>query len=142
VRVCSSDLAIVHTQDPVTMKVLRTIRELLDKLSVSIYNEDKNHGTVKTIVVRVSHTTGEVQLTFVTNTDGFPGDTALITAINQALQKSQVFSKISILVAPALSGVMKQSNYGVKTTLKKQLWGKLSNSRLVPSCNSITHKWQ
>lgn len=36
------DLPIVHTQSPATMKVLRTVRDLLDKLSVSIYNED-NH---------------------------------------------------------------------------------------------------
>ena len=55
------DLPVVHTQDPATMKVLRTVRDLLDKLSVSIYNEDKNRGTVKTIVARASHTTGEVQ---------------------------------------------------------------------------------
>jgi 23S rRNA (uracil-5-)-methyltransferase RumA len=67
------------------MKVIRKVAELLDKLSVSIYNEDKNRGTVKTIIARVSHTTGDVQLTFVTHTDGFPGDTALIAAINQAL---------------------------------------------------------
>ena len=79
------DLPVVHTQDPATMKVIRKVAELLDKLSVSIYNEDKNRGTVKTIIARVSHTTGDVQLTFVTHTDGFPGDTALIAAINQAL---------------------------------------------------------
>ncbi|CBL90969.1 putative RNA methyltransferase [Leuconostoc gasicomitatum] len=108
------DLPVVHTQDPITMKVLRTIRELLDKLSVSIYNEDKNHGTVKTIVVRVSHTTGEVQLTFVTNTDGFPGDTALITAINQAL--------------PEVTGIFQNFNPG-RTSLvwgdeTIKLWGK------------------
>ena len=48
------DLPVVHTQDPATMKVLRTVRDLLDKLSVSIYNEDKNRGTVKTIVARAS----------------------------------------------------------------------------------------
>lgn len=79
------DLPVVHTQDPATMKVIRKVAELLDKLSVSIYNEDKNRGTVKTIIARVSHTTGDVQLTFVTHTDSFPGDTALIAAIIQAL---------------------------------------------------------
>ncbi|ADG40460.1 MULTISPECIES: 23S rRNA (uracil(1939)-C(5))-methyltransferase RlmD [Leuconostoc] len=108
------DLPVVHTQNPATMKVLRTIRELLDKLSVSIYNEDKNRGTVKTIVARVSHTTGDVQLTFVTNTDGFPGDTALIAAINQAL--------------PEVTGIFQNFNPG-RTSLvwgdeTIKLWGK------------------
>ncbi|MGX7052227.1 23S rRNA (uracil(1939)-C(5))-methyltransferase RlmD [Leuconostoc palmae] len=108
------DLPIVHTQSPATMKVLRTVRDLLDKLSVSIYNEDKNRGTVKTIVARVSHTTGDVQLTFVTNTDGFPGDVALIAAINQAL--------------PEVNGIFQNFNPG-RTSLvwgeeTIKLWGK------------------
>ncbi|QEA59134.1 23S rRNA (uracil(1939)-C(5))-methyltransferase RlmD [Leuconostoc koreense] len=108
------DLPVVHTQTPATMKVMRTVRELLDKLSVSIYNEDKNRGTVKTIVARVSHTTGEVQLTFVTNTDGFPGDTALIEAINKAL--------------PEVTGIFQNYNPG-RTSLiwgeeTLKLWGK------------------
>lgn len=108
------DLPVVHTQDPATMKVLRTVRDLLDKLSVSIYNEDKNRGTVKTIVARASHTTSEVQLTFVTNTDGFPGDAALIEAINQAL--------------PEVTGIFQNFNPGRTSivwgeeTIK--LWGK------------------
>ena len=108
------DLPVVHTQDPATMKVLQTVRDLLDKLSVSIYNEDKNRGTVKTIVARASHTTGEVQLTFVTNTDGFPGDVALIEAINQAL--------------PEVTGIFQNFNPGRTSivwgeeTIK--LWGK------------------
>ncbi|AFT82314.1 23S rRNA (uracil(1939)-C(5))-methyltransferase RlmD [Leuconostoc carnosum] len=99
------DLPVVHTQDQTTMIVMRTIRELLDKLSVSIYNEDKNRGTVKTIVVRVSHTTGEAQVTFVTNTDAFPGDTALIEAINKAL--------------PQVTGIFQNFNPG-RTSL---VWG-------------------
>ena len=99
------DLPVVHTQDQTTMIVMRTIRELLDKLSVSIYNEDKNRGTVKTIVVRVSHTTGEAQVTFVTNTDAFPGDTALIEAMNKAL--------------PQVTGIFQNFNPG-RTSL---VWG-------------------
>ena len=99
------DLPVVNTQDPATMKVLRTVRDLLDKLSVSIYNEDKNRGTVKTIVARASHTTGDVQLTFVTNTDGFPGDTALIEAINKAL--------------PEVTGIFQNYNPG-RTSI---VWG-------------------
>lgn len=108
------DLPVVHTQTPDTMKVMRTVRELLDKLSVSIYNEDKNRGTVKTIVARVSQTTSEVQLTFITNTDGFPGDTALIEAINQTL--------------PEVTGIFQNYNPG-RTSLvwgeeTLKLWGK------------------
>ncbi|MFT9388587.1 MAG: 23S rRNA (uracil(1939)-C(5))-methyltransferase RlmD [Leuconostoc sp.] len=99
------DLPVVNTQDPATMKVLRTVRDLLDKLSVSIYNEDKNRGTVKTIIARASHTTGDVQLTFVTNTDGFPGDTALIEAINKAL--------------PEVTGIFQNYNPG-RTSI---VWG-------------------
>lgn len=99
------DLPVVNTQDPATMKVLRTVRDLLDKLSVSIYNEDKNRGTVKTIVARASHTTGDVQLTFVTNTDSFPGDTALIEAINKAL--------------PEVTGIFQNYNPG-RTSI---VWG-------------------
>lgn len=79
------DLPVVHTQDPLTMTVMRKVRDLLEKQSISIYNEEKNKGTVKTVVARASQTSGQVQLTFVTNTDGFPGDSELIQAIQKEL---------------------------------------------------------
>ncbi len=56
------DLPTFATQRDLTMKVINTVRKLLEKWQVSIYDERKDQGAVKTLVVRESFATKEVQL--------------------------------------------------------------------------------
>lgn len=79
------DLPIVSTQHPTTLKVVRQVRDILADLNIPVYNEKKNIGVVKTIIARVSESTGNVQLTLVTNTRAFPKLSELITTINENL---------------------------------------------------------
>lgn len=62
------DLMTCSVQHPLTMEIIRIAVELFDKYDVSIYDEHKNIGSLKTIVVRVAEATKETQVVFITNT--------------------------------------------------------------------------
>ncbi|CAH1855355.1 23S rRNA (uracil(1939)-C(5))-methyltransferase RlmD [Convivina praedatoris] len=107
------DLPDVQTQDRLTMKIVRQVAKILDELSVSIYNEDKNKGVVKTIVVRSSATTGQAQLTLITNQVDFPGLPALLEKIQTSM--------------PEINGIFQNVNPGRQSLIWGEetfkLWG-------------------
>lgn len=74
-------LTIFLTQRPLTMQVIQGLCQLLEDLAVPIYDEHAHAGIVKTLVVRESAATGEVQVTFVTNSAKLPHKTQLLAAI-------------------------------------------------------------
>lgn len=55
-------------QMPRTMKVINTVVSAIEQLQIPVYEEKHHSGIIKTLVVRESWTTGELQLTIVTNT--------------------------------------------------------------------------
>ena len=79
------DLPTFATQRDLTMKVINTVRKLLEKWQVSIYDERKDQGAVKTLVVRESFATKEVQLVFITRTAQLPRKNEMLTEIKQLL---------------------------------------------------------
>lgn len=72
-------------QQPVTTKVMNTLVELLNKYQLLIYNERKNSGIFRTLMVRIGIQTNEVQVVFITQSVKFPQKHALIDEINQLL---------------------------------------------------------
>lgn len=62
------DMQECAVQMPRTMKVVNTVVKLIEGLQIPVYDEDHNSGIIKTVVVRESWTTGEIQLTLITNT--------------------------------------------------------------------------
>lgn len=72
-------------QQPATTKVMNTLVELLNKYQLPIYNERKNSGIFRTLMVRVGIKTKEVQVVFITQSAKFPQKRALIDEINQLL---------------------------------------------------------
>lgn len=99
------DLPTCSVQMPVTMEVMRQVVAWLEELQVPIYDEERNAGIVKTIVVRAAAATGEVQLVFITNTPKLP-------------KKHQLLMKIAAKL-PMVVSVMQNVNVG-KTSL---IWG-------------------
>ncbi|HIX01577.1 MAG TPA: 23S rRNA (uracil(1939)-C(5))-methyltransferase RlmD [Candidatus Ligilactobacillus excrementigallinarum] len=77
------DLPTFSTQMPLTMKIMRTIVQLLKKWNVSIYDEKRNQGNVKTIVIRQSAAFDQVQVVFVTNQRAFPQKNDLIVSLQR-----------------------------------------------------------
>ncbi|MCT3526395.1 23S rRNA (uracil(1939)-C(5))-methyltransferase RlmD [Latilactobacillus curvatus] len=79
------DLPEFETQTDLTMKIIRTVLKLVESLGIPVFDETKNAGILKTLVVRESFSTGEAQLTFITNSAKLPQKHALITAIQAEL---------------------------------------------------------
>lgn len=99
------DLPTCSVQIPVTMKVMRQMVKLIEELNIPIYDEEQHSGIIKTLVVRVAHGTGEVQLTIITNSPKLPHKRELLAAIDEQL--------------PEVTSVMQNINKG-ETPL---IWG-------------------
>ncbi|MFD1431458.1 23S rRNA (uracil(1939)-C(5))-methyltransferase RlmD [Lacticaseibacillus yichunensis] len=108
------------TQRPLTMRVITTLCGLLERLNVPIYDEKTNSGIVKTLVVRESFATGEVQVTFVTNSAKLPHKSGLLAGIAEQL--------------PMVKTVMQNINPG-RTSL---IWG--AESQLLAGQPYITER--
>lgn len=79
------DMKVCAVQMPATMKVIRTLVELIEDLQIPVYDEEHNSGIIKTLVVRESVATGEIQLTLITNTPKLPHKHQLLMAIDEQL---------------------------------------------------------
>lgn len=55
-------------QMPGTTQVIRAVLKMIDDLAIPVYDEAHNSGIVKTLAVRESLATGELQLAIITNT--------------------------------------------------------------------------
>ncbi|KAF1297265.1 23S rRNA (uracil-5-)-methyltransferase RumA [Enterococcus sp. JM4C] len=74
-------------QEENTTHVMNTVVQLLNKYELPIYDERKNSGIFRTIMVRIGIQTGEIQVVFITSTQKFPQKMALVREINQRLPK-------------------------------------------------------
>lgn len=79
------DMKECAVQMPATMKVMRTMIKLIEQLSIPVYDEEHNSGIIKTLVVRESVATGEIQLTIITNTPKLVHKHQLLAGISEQL---------------------------------------------------------
>ncbi|RXJ00343.1 23S rRNA (uracil(1939)-C(5))-methyltransferase RlmD [Anaerobacillus alkaliphilus] len=79
------DISECMIQHPSTNKVTQTVKEILQDLNISIYDERKRKGVVRTIVTRVGFKTGDVQLVLITATKELPRKELVIEQITQRL---------------------------------------------------------
>lgn len=72
-------------QQPATTKVMNVIAALLNKYRLPIYDEQKNSGIFRTLMVRVGIQTGELQVVFITQSTKFPKKRDLLKEIQEQL---------------------------------------------------------
>lgn len=101
-------------QEKATQDVINGLVQLLNKYQLPIYDERKNSGILRTLMVRVGRATGEVQVVFITNSSKLPQKNALIREINQRMP--QVVSIMQNVQSKKTSMIM-----GDETL---HLWGK------------------
>uniref|UniRef100_UPI002595367A 23S rRNA (uracil(1939)-C(5))-methyltransferase RlmD n=1 Tax=uncultured Lentilactobacillus sp. TaxID=2805375 RepID=UPI002595367A len=99
------DLKTSALQYPLTMKVMRAVVAMIDELGIPAYDEEKNSGIIKTVVVRAAIATDQVQVTFITQSQ-------------KLLKKHQLLERIKAEL-PEVVSVMQNVNPG-KTSL---IWG-------------------
>lgn len=95
-------------QHPATTRVINTVVALLNQYRVPIYNERKNTGIFRTLMVRVGIKTHEVQLVFITKTKQFPHQKELLTAILK--QHPEIVSIVQNVQEKKTSLVMGETN--------------------------------
>lgn len=101
-------------QEKQTTNVMNTIVQLLNKYELPIYDERKNSGIFRTIMVRIGIQTQEIQVVFITSTPKFPQKNALIREMNQRLPK--VVSIMQNVQSKKTSLIMGEDTF--------HLWGK------------------
>lgn len=72
-------------QHKATNKVTRTVKKILKNLNISIYNERKRKGVIRTVITRVGFETGEVQVVLVTGAEEIPQKDQLLKQIRDQL---------------------------------------------------------
>ncbi|WP_368505643.1 23S rRNA (uracil(1939)-C(5))-methyltransferase RlmD [Alkalihalophilus sp. As8PL] len=79
------DLSACMVQHKTTNKVTRVMKQILADLNISIYDERKHQGVIRTIVTRVGFETGHVQVVLVTNEKEIPRKDVLLDEIQKRL---------------------------------------------------------
>ncbi|GAE31120.1 23S rRNA (uracil(1939)-C(5))-methyltransferase RlmD [Halalkalibacter hemicellulosilyticus] len=79
------DLSECPIQHKAINRVTRVVKQILTDLNVSIYQERKHKGAIRSVVSRVAFETGEIQVVLVTKTNDLPRQDAIIAEINQRL---------------------------------------------------------
>ncbi|MBM7693638.1 23S rRNA (uracil-5-)-methyltransferase RumA [Peribacillus deserti] len=72
-------------QHPKSNRATRTVKKIIAKLQIPVYNERKKKGVVRTIVTRVGFETGELQVVIITAAEALPHKEELITQIKKQL---------------------------------------------------------
>ncbi|WP_338451218.1 23S rRNA (uracil(1939)-C(5))-methyltransferase RlmD [Niallia oryzisoli] len=72
-------------QHPKTNKAIGTVKKILQRLQIPIYNEKSGKGIVRTIVARVGIQTGELQIVLITAKSELPQKELLIEEIKKRL---------------------------------------------------------
>ena len=101
-------------QEKATQDVINGLVQLLNKYQLPIYDERKNSGILRTLMVRVGRATGEVQVVFITNSSKLPQKNALIREINQRMP----------LVVSIMQNVQSKKTSVIMGDETLHLWGK------------------
>ena len=68
-------------QDVECNKILATIKEMMIKMRISAYDEDKKTGIMRHVLIKTSNTTKEALVVLVTGTENFPGRNNFVKTI-------------------------------------------------------------
>lgn len=103
-------------QEKSTQNVINQVVQLINKYQLPIYDERKNAGILKTIMVRVGLATGQLQLVLVTNTVKLPQKNALLREITQRIPE----------VVSIMQNIQNRKTSLVMGNETVHLWGKES----------------
>lgn len=108
------DLETCHVQHEATTAIVRTAKQIIQKLGIPVYEERKRTGVIRTVVARVAFATGETQLTLVTATQEIPRVKELILEL-----RTQLPELVSIV-----QNVNAQKTSVIFGETTRELWGR------------------
>lgn len=122
-----------HIQEPEIDAAILRIRDILRKNKVEAYDEDQHQGTIRHIIIKRGHYSGQMMVVLVTRLEDWPQAQAIAEEIHQALP--QVVSIIQNIQTKRTNVIMGWKN--------KVLWGQdyledqMLGNRLRISANSF-----
>ena len=108
------DLETCQVQHEATTAIVRTAKQIIQKLGIPVYEERKRTGVIRTVVARVAFATGETQLTLVTATREIPRVKELILEL-----RTQLPELVSIV-----QNVNAQKTSVIFGETTRELWGR------------------
>lgn len=103
-------------QEPDTQTLINTAVQLINKYQIPIYDEKKNSGILKTLMVRKGIKTGEIQLVLITHTNKLPQKNSLIRELTQRVPQ----------IVSIMQNVQNKKTSLVMGDTTELLWGKES----------------
>lgn len=76
-----------HLQDEYANKIISTIKELMIKMRLSAFDEDKRTGLFRHVLIKSSHSSDEYLVVLVLGTENFPGRSNFIKALTSRCNK-------------------------------------------------------
>lgn len=70
-----------YIQDENCNKIIKTIKELMQKMRLSVYDEDRRTGLIRHVLIKTSRSTKEIMVVIVVGMEMFPGRTNFIKAL-------------------------------------------------------------
>lgn len=102
-----------YLQNKVANEIIRTFKELMIKFKVSAYDEDKNKGVIRHLLIKSSTFTKEVEVVIVTGSNEFFGKSNFVKAlINKCPYITTVIQNINSRKTSAVLGDKEMILYG------------------------------
>ena len=80
-HIVNIDKCIMHTD--IQNKIFRDFLNIIKKLHLEIYDEDKRYGLIRYLLIREAFTTGEIMVVIVTSTNIFPARANLVKELRR-----------------------------------------------------------
>lgn len=84
------DISTCPIEHPKLSKAAKAVKEVLNKLGYSAYNEDIGKGLFRHLRARIGFGTGEVLLTFITNEKAIPGSKELVKELLRCCKREDI----------------------------------------------------
>lgn len=112
-----------YIQDPKLDEAIVVVRDILRKYHIEPYNEQTNHGTVKTVMVRRGYYSHELMVVFVTRSKKIPmHDQIVAEIVDQLPEVKSIVQNINAEKTNVLMGKENKTLWG-SDTIEDQLLG-------------------
>ncbi|MDD4689938.1 MAG: 23S rRNA (uracil(1939)-C(5))-methyltransferase RlmD [Eubacteriales bacterium] len=82
-------------QNEVTAKIIKVVRDYMDKYNIPAYNEEKHNGIIRGIFIRNGSNTGEIMTCIITRTKDLPYKEELVESLSKIENMTSIFHNIN-----------------------------------------------
>lgn len=80
------DTQYCHIQHPINEKIVKLIKEYIERYQITVYDENTKKGLIRHIVTKVGYQTGEIMVVVITNGKSLPHQQELISLLKDNVE--------------------------------------------------------